>query len=157
MKYSEILFGAALAVALLLVVFYRRENFTSGDQPTYCSGNNSCLQQGCSKNPDTPCTSFGTRMVKFGLSDPDWGTVIGGDTVTICVDENGAPILSARCATCWQCGAITPPTGNRLKRLCVPLDDAGCINYTLPPKLLDYLNKNPGALTCCGLGAKTRS
>lgn len=89
------------------------------------------------------------------MSDPDWGTVLGGDTISVCVDENGAPILSAKCATCWQCGAITPPTGNRLKRLCVPLNDAGCVNYTLPPKLLEYLNKNPGALTCCGLGSKT--
>jgi hypothetical protein len=154
MEYSQILFGAFLGIALLLLVSYHREMFENSDTPNYCKKPNSCLGQGCSKNPNTPCTGFGTQIVRFDASDPDWGTLLAGDTVQVCVDENGAPIPSVKCATCWQCGAITPPTGNQLRRLCVPLDDTGCINYTLPPKLLDYLNKDPGALTCCGLGRK---
>lgn len=113
------------------------------------------MGNGCSLDPTNQiCQKNRTVTAEFFSNDPDWGSILGGSSIPICVDKSGDMIPSVKCAACSNCGAVTPPTGNQLKRICVPLTTSGCFGFNAPKKLLDYVDMDPGSLTCCGLGRK---
>ena len=148
----------ALAVALIAVRILGREHLTTA-APKYCNKSNSCSGQGCSISPSgQPCDRSRTNTFTFPTTDPDWGEILGGETIPQCVGADGmTPIPSVKCSTCSVCGSIYPPNGNALRRICVPLTPDGCLAFTPPAKLLAYINSDPGALTCCGLGKEKRT
>lgn len=159
MKRFELAGWVLLGLAVFLVVarIFGREHLTTA-APKYCNKSNSCSGQGCSISPSgQPCDRSRTNNFTFPSNDPDWGDILGGETIPQCVGTDGmTPIPSAKCSTCSVCGSIYPPNGNALRRICVPLTPDGCLAFTPPAKLLTYINSDPGALTCCGLGKERK-
>lgn len=154
MKPIQLAFSAIAVVAILLLLTRLRSFEGFAENPKYCTQSNSCLGQGCSLGPNQPCARSRTKTVTIAQNDPDWGSVLGGETVPVCVRSDGVTSIDpTTCAQCSQCGSVYPPTGTASARLCLPLTPEGCLNFTPSDRFLKYLNEqNP--IVCCGLGRK---
>ena len=151
MKPIQIVFAVIAAVFLFLLFRPQIEHFVS-DAP-YCSAQNSCLGSGCSLDPSKQvCKRTQFVKVKMPKTDPHWGSLIGGSRIPICLDDTGGKIGMTACSKCSTCGWMTPPNGSESYGLCMPLNEKGCLDFDAPAPLVEYANKDPGALTCCALG-----
>jgi len=148
----------AVIVSVLSYVFYattehyrnRRKDRKLGS-PSYCNSENSCTAQGCSLDPNNqPCDRSRTIQKTISVSDPDWGDMLGGQTVEVCADTTGAMMDPNTCSECSVCGLLYPQDGNTSGGLCVPLTPKGCMQNAPTGKLLNYLNNNPESISCCG-------
>ena len=150
MKSNRILWILIGLVVLLMIAPPTVEFFRS-KSPNYCSGDNSCLSQGCSLDPSNqPCDRNRTTTVNIPQGDPDWGSVLGGQSVEVCADTSGNQMDPNTCSQCSVCGLLYPESGNTSAGLCVPLTPKGCMKNSPPANLLRYLNQNPEAISCCG-------
>ena len=156
MKRRETLIWILFILAGILLVmpptveFFRSRKQKGGSQP-YCNKENSCVGQGCSLDPyNQPCDASRTTQQTILASDPDWGDLLGGESIEVCADENGGMMDSNTCQECSVCGLVVPPTGSLSSGLCVPLTQAGCMKNAPNSKLLSYLNSTPESISCCG-------
>jgi hypothetical protein len=140
-----------IAALLFVMRIVSREEFT-GSRPRYCKKRASCLGQGCSLSPSNQkCSRTRTVAQVIDASDPNWGEILGGETVQVCAASDGkTPIDPDTCSECSVCGTVYPPTGLDSASLCLPLDSNGCLQNAPSDKLLAYLNKNPSSISCCG-------
>ena len=140
-----------LGLALLILFAPPTVEFFRSKSPAYCNGDNSCLSQGCSLDPSNqPCDRSRTIQKQISNSDPDWGDLLGGQSIEVCADKNGAMIDSNTCSGCSVCGSVIPPSGNLSGGLCVPLTPKGCMKNAPSGSFLDFLNNTPEAISCCG-------
>jgi hypothetical protein len=147
----ETFFLILVGIALLITFAPPTLEFFRSRGPSYCNKNNSCVGQGCSMDPSNqPCNSSRTTQKSILTSDPDWGTMLGGQTVEVCADTNGNMMDPNVCSECSVCGLLYPESGNTSSGLCVPLTKQGCMKNAPPDALLQYLNNNPEAISCCG-------
>lgn len=147
----DTLFWILLALTILVTVMPTTVEFFRSKTPSYCNPDNSCLGQGCSLDPSNqPCNRNRTTTINISQGDPDWGSMLGGQTVEVCADGSGNQIDPNTCSQCSVCGLLYPESGNTSAGLCVPLTPKGCMKNNPPPSLLRYLNQNPEAVSCCG-------
>ena len=140
-----------LVLAILITFAPPTIEFFRSKSPSYCAGDNSCLSQGCSMDPNNqPCNRNRTTQQTILSSDPDWGDLLGGQSIEVCADENGSMINSNTCSECSVCGLAIPPSGNLSGGLCVPLNPKGCMKNAPSGKFLEFLNNTPEAISCCG-------
>jgi hypothetical protein len=138
-------------IAIILVLTGSTVEYFRSRTPNYCTSDNSCLGQGCSLDPsDQPCDRNRTTTMTINQTDMDWGDLLGGQSVEVCADQNGAMMNSNVCSECSVCGLLVPPSGNLSGGLCVPLTAKGCMKNAPGPKLLEYLNGMPESISCCG-------
>lgn len=153
MKRVPTVFWVVAGVAALLFVLRltNREGFT-GTRPRYCKKRASCVGQGCSLSPSNQkCSRTRTVAKVIAADDPNWGELLGGETVQVCAAADGkTPIDPDTCSECSVCGSVYPPNGVESANLCLPLDSNGCLLNPPSEKLLNYLNKDPTSISCCG-------
>lgn len=140
-----------ITLALILTFTPPTIEFFRSGRPSYCNNENSCVAQGCSLDPSNqPCDRNRTTQKSILSSDPDWGDMLGGQSVEVCADQNGNMMDPNTCSGCSVCGLLYPQSGNTSAGLCVPLTAQGCMKNAASGSLLSYLNSNPEAISCCG-------
>ena len=150
-RQTNLYYIVGITALLLLAVFFVPSLEFFRGSPNYCTPDNSCLGQGCTPDPNQPCSRTRTKMKTISRTDPDWSDLLGGMTIPVCTDASGVTISPDKCSACSECGVLNPSNGNTAQALCVPLTASGCLVSKPPKALLNYLNDDPSNISCCGM------